>query len=134
MVQGYIFCIPVFHHLVLVGYQQIMWIDVENPNNEDCTSGNACNLKLKNNAGNSITTNTYMTDNSHFSFDVDGNFWWGGCVALDKAESLITQLCNWGSDENYAFCEVSCVEGNTLKNSANACLKNKLCLILSVGQ
>ncbi len=85
-----------------------MWVDVENPDAEDCSSANACNLKLKNGVGNPIETKTYMENNNDFNFDISPATSAVTCVVLDKAESFTAQAC---ALYRHAFCEASCTAG-----------------------
>ncbi len=85
-----------------------MWLDVENPNTQACTSSNDCDSKLKNGAGTAIRTNTYMADHHQFSFNLGSASVSIDCVSLNKASSFEAQSCG---TTNYALCETTCSRG-----------------------
>ncbi len=78
---------------------------MDNPDQNACNSANACNEKLKNEAGQKIKSDTYMDDHREFTFSIGSG---QSCVALVNAKKLLTTGCG---AHNYAFCEVSCTAG-----------------------
>ncbi len=86
-----------------------MWIDLENPNTEACTSSSGCDSKLKNGAGTTISTNTYMGDHNQFSFNLGAASGTLDCVALNRAQAFEARSCT----ANYhALCEATCSQGD----------------------
>ena len=91
--------------LPTAGYQSKMWLDLENPSGNTCSSATSCDGKLVTGGGVYVPTATHI-DNTRIDFDFSAaNSGAMSCAILNSVTTFEAADCN---DLNYAFCEVSC--------------------------